>query len=137
MLTHQTTYRIIYGDTDNMGVAYHANYFRWFEMGRSEMFRHLGLPYRIIEEKGIFLYIAEVQCRYLKPVRYDELITIETTLDRHVKGGIKFDYTISSHNGEQVNARGFTKHACVDTDGNVIRPPDFIKNLIDEHFSKP
>ena len=52
MLTHRTTCRVIYGDTDKMGVAYHANYLRWFEMGRSEMFRNLGLTYREMEEKA-------------------------------------------------------------------------------------
>ena len=50
--THRTEYRVIYGDTDNMGVAYHANYLRWFEIGRAELFRSLGMTYKSIEEKG-------------------------------------------------------------------------------------
>ena len=134
MFSHQTDYRVIYGDTDNMGVAYHANYFRWFEMGRTEMFRALGIPYRDIEEKGFFLFIAEAKCRYLKPVHYDEIVTIETTLDKRVKGGMKFEYTISTRGGSELNARGFTKHAFVDPNGNVVRPPDFVKNIIEERF---
>ena len=54
MITHRTTCRVIYADTDNMGVAYHANYLRWFEIGRTELFRSLGIPYKLIETKGIF-----------------------------------------------------------------------------------
>ena len=76
MLSHRTTYRVIYGDTDNMGVAYYANYLRWFEIGRTEMFRHLGLTYSEIEARGIFLPVAEAHCKYLAPAHYDELLVI-------------------------------------------------------------
>ena len=69
MLGHQTTIRVIYGDTDNMGQAYYGNYFRWFEIGRSEMFRSLGLPYKAVEDNGIFLPVAESHCKYATPAR--------------------------------------------------------------------
>jgi len=55
---HQTSIRVIYGDTDTMGYAYHANYLRWFEIGRTELFRSHGLPYKMIEEKAIFLPVS-------------------------------------------------------------------------------
>ena len=63
MISSQARCRVIYGDTDTMGVAYHANYFRWFEMGRTELFRSLGMPYRQIEAKGFMLPILECQCK--------------------------------------------------------------------------
>ena len=92
MLKHQTTYRVIYGDTDNMGVAYHANYLRWFEMGRTEMFRHLGMTYREIEAKGVYLPVSE--------------------------------------DGKTLLASGYTKHACLNGNGRVVRPPEFLTRFI-------
>lgn len=130
MLKHRTTYRVIYGDTDNMGYAYNANYLRWFEMGRGEMFRALGLTYKAIEAEGFFLPVSEVQCKFLSPVKYDDLLVIETTLDTGVKGGMKFDYCIYAEDGVTIRAKGSTKHAFVDRNGKVVRPPGFIADVI-------
>ena len=130
MLTQRTKYRVIYGDTDNMGVAYHANYLRWFEMGRTEMFRSLGLPYKAIEAKGVFLPVSEVHCKFKAPAQYDDVIIIEASLDTGVKGGVKFDYRIFAEDGEKELAKGYTKHACLNSDGRVIRPPDFLVKVI-------
>jgi len=130
MQTYTTTARVIYGDTDNMGIAYHANYFRWFEIGRSEMFRSLGLAYREIEKRGIFLPVSEVGCKFLAPVRYDDLLVIETALDPAVRGGMKFDYRIFKKEDDTVLARGFSKHACMNREGKVVRPPAFIMDLV-------
>ena len=132
MFSHRTTYRAIYGDTDNMGQVYYGNYFRWFEIGRSEMFRALGLPYKTVEENGIFLPVSETHCKYATPAKYDDIIVIETALDTSVRGAIKFDYTIFAEDGETLIARGYTKHACVNTDGKVVRPPKFMKEIIDK-----
>ena len=131
MLTQRTKYRVIYGDTDNMGVAYHANYLRWFEMGRAEMFRSLGLPYKAIEARGIFLPVSEVHCKFKAPAQYDDVIIIEASLDAGVKGSIKFDYRIFAEDGEKELATGYTKHACLNSDGRVIRPPDFLVKVIE------
>lgn len=130
MLTNRTTYRVIYGDTDNMGVAYHANYLRWFEMGRTEMFRAMGLTYKAIEAKGVFLPVSEVHCKFKSPAHYDDIIIIDTSLDSNVRGGMKFDYHILTEDFQKVLAQGYTKHACLNGDGRVIRPPDFIMELI-------
>ena len=130
MLKHQTTYRVIYGDTDNMGVAYHANYLRWFEMGRTEMFRHLGMTYREIEAKGVYLPVSEVHCRFKSSARYDDVIVIEAALDTGVRGGIKFDYRIFSEDGKTLLASGYTKHACLNGNGRVVRPPEFLTRFI-------
>ncbi len=130
MHAHKFKSRVIYGDTDNMGFAYHANYLRWFEMGRTEMFRALGLPYKTIEEKGIFLPVSEAYCKYWSPAKYDDTIVIETRYDQKFKGGIKFDYLIWDAKEKTKLAGGFTKHACVDPNGRVVRPPDFLKSVI-------
>ena len=131
MTTHRTTYRVIYGDTDNMGIAYHANYLRWFEMGRTEMLRALGLTYKKIEAKGVFLPVSEVHCKFKSPAQYDDMIIIETSLDPEVRGGMKFDYNIlSDDDSRKLFANGYTIHACLNGNGRVIRPPDFIMELI-------
>ena len=130
MSDHQTRIRVIYGDTDNMGQAYYGNYFRWFEIGRNEMFRSLGLTYKSVEERGIYLPVAEAHCKYSVAAQYDDVLIIETALDTHIKGAIKFDYKIYNHIDHTLIATGYTKHACLNGDGKVVRPPDFIKNAI-------
>jgi acyl-CoA thioester hydrolase len=134
MLTHKTKYRVIYGDTDNMGQAYYGNFFRWFEIGRSEMFRSLGLSYKSVEDNGIYLPVSETHCRYANPAKYDDVIIIETSVDNSVKGGIKFDYKIYKEDGQTPVAKGYTKHACVNQQGKVVRPPPFIRQVISKAF---
>lgn len=131
MLSHETEYRVIYGDTDKMGVAYYANYLRWFEIGRTELLRSWQMPYQRLEsEEGIWLPVSEVQCKYMAPARYDELILIQATLDPEIKGGMKIDYRILSHDRQTLHATGFTRHAFMNREGRVTRPPAFIRELI-------
>ncbi len=130
MYRHQTFYRVIYGDTDRMGVAYHANYLRWFEIGRAELFRSLGLTYKEIEEKGYFMPLSEATCKYVSPARYDDKLTIEATLDTTAKASVKFSYAIFRNDGTELVARGSTRHAFVNSEGQVVRPPDFFKQLV-------
>jgi acyl-CoA thioester hydrolase len=133
MLNHKTTYRVIYGDTDKMGVVYHANYLRWFEMGRSEMFRHLGLPYTEIENRGILLPVAEAYCKYLYPAKYDDMLVIEASFDKGLYAGIKFNYSITRESDGKELVTGFTKHACITPGGKVVRPPRFLMDIVKQH----
>lgn len=133
MLKHKTTCRVTYGDTDKMGYVYHANYFRWFEIGRSEMFRHLGIPYSSIESRGFFLPLSEIHCKFNAPSRYDDILLIETRLDPRIKAGMKFDYRIFSEDGKNFLASGYTKHACVDQDSRLVRPPKFLRDIISKN----
>ena len=130
MFSHRTTYRVIYGDTDNMGQAYYGNYFRWFEIGRSEMFRSLGLSYKAVEDHGIFLPVSEAHCKYARPAKYDDVLVIETSLDPKIKAGLKFDYKIYLEDGKTLLAKGYTKHPCINQEGTVVRPPAFINKII-------
>ena len=136
MFNHRTTCRVIYGDTDNMGQAYYGNYFRWFEIGRSEMFRSLGFSYKSIEENGIFLPVAEAHCKYSTPAKYDDILLIETSLDTKIKAGLKFDYKIYREDDKTLLAKGYTKHPCVNKEGKVVRPPEFMKNIIAKAFAE-
>ena len=126
MLTHKTTHRVRYSDTDKMGYVYHANYFHWFEIGRSEFMRHSGISYKEIEASGFFLPLSEAHCKFNTPSRYDDVLIMATTLDTGVRAGIKFDYHVYSEDEKTILAKGYTKHACVDRNGRVVRPPDFL-----------
>lgn len=131
MISHQARCRVIYGDTDTMGIAYHANYFRWFEMGRTELFRSLGMPYRQIEAQGFMLPVLECQCKYIAPVRYDDPLIIEARLDSVLRAGIRFDYTLYvDGSDEKPRATGYTQHAFLDAKNRVVRPPKFIADLV-------
>jgi acyl-CoA thioester hydrolase len=108
-----TSYRVIYGDTDQMGVVYYANYLRWFERGRSELLRQLGLPYKSIEEQGFHFPVTEVSCRYLNSARYDDMILIQTQLISIGRASLNFSYTILKEIDDSLLAVGATKHACI------------------------
>ncbi|MPZ75530.1 MAG: YbgC/FadM family acyl-CoA thioesterase [Deltaproteobacteria bacterium] len=119
--TNLTCYRVIYGDTDKMGVVYYANYLRWFEQGRSELLREMGTPYAAIEERGMHFPVAEVSCRYFKSARYDDLILIETRLTSVSRASLTFAYQIRREADATLLASGSTKHACIDNQGRISR----------------
>jgi acyl-CoA thioester hydrolase len=129
-------YRVIYGDTDQMGVAYYANYLRWFEMGRSEWLREAGTPYPSIEARGLFFPVSEATCRYLRPARYDEPITIETELASLGRASLVFSYRVRGGDGLLL-AEGKTKHACVDRRGRVCRIPVPLKERLSSYLDSP
>ncbi len=130
MLKHRTECRVIYGDTDKMGVAYYGNYLRWFEIGRTELIRSWGLAYKSIEDGGVFLPVSEVHCKFLSGARYDDLLAIETTLDTGIRAGMKFDYEVFNAEDAKLLATGYTVHAFMDESGRVIRPPKFLRDLV-------
>ena len=80
---NEIRFRVRYAETDQMGVVYHANYFVWMEMGRVELCRSIGIRYRDLEEQeGVLLTVAEVNCRYLSPARYDDEVNVQTKVKR-------------------------------------------------------
>jgi acyl-CoA thioester hydrolase len=122
--------RVIYADTDKMGVVYHSNYLRWFEMGRTEMLRELGIPYTEIEAAGYNLPASEVFCRYLTPARYDDLLCIKTCVDEIRNASVRFGYRISDEKSGDIVVTGYTLHACVDDTGKIVRLPSFLKDVL-------
>jgi len=125
-----TPYRVIYGDTDQMGVVYYANYLRWFEKGRSEFLRQIGLPYSVIEQKGVHFPVVEVTCRYAQSARYDEVVQIETELAEVRRASLSFDYRIRLDAEATILATGTTKHASIDAAGQVVRIPKMLLDAI-------
>jgi acyl-CoA thioester hydrolase len=117
-----TELRVIYGDTDQAGIVYYANYLRWFEAGRGAFIRARGLSYGDFEARfGLRLPVAEANVVYRAPARYDDLVTVETSLAEARRASARFEYWIL-RDGE-VLATGHTVHACVDLDGRIQRMP--------------
>ena len=128
--TNLTTYRVIYGDTDQMGVVYYANYLRWFEKGRSELLRQSGIPYVSIERLGMHFPVTEVSCRYFRSAHYDDLIKIETRLNSLRRASLTFTYRVVREDQGTLLASGSSKHACIDDQGRIIRiRNDLMKRL--------
>ncbi len=105
MYVHQTQVRVRYGETDQMGYVYYGYYAQYYEVGRVEMMRSLGVRYKDLEEKeGILLPVVSMQVRYLRPGLYDELLTIKTTLKEMPGEFISFYHDILNEKGELINA---------------------------------
>lgn len=121
MLTSRTTIHVRYAETDMMGVVYHGNYLPWFEVGRTTLLKESGLPYRALEDQGYALPVLEVGCKYLRPARYDDEITVITTLREKPLLRIRLDYEVKR--GEELLATGFTTHAFINRKGEPVRPP--------------
>jgi acyl-CoA thioester hydrolase len=121
--------RVLYGDTDAMGQAYYGNYFRWFEAGRAEWFRSCCTSYKEVESRGYYLPVVEAHCDYKKPAYYDDTLTIETWFEFSGPARFKFEYEIR-RNGEFL-AQGYTVHVCVNSDRKVLKPPEYLKNLLE------
>ncbi len=125
----RTAVRVIYGDTDQMGVVYYANYLRYFEVGRSEFIRAKGLRYRDFEARfGLVLPVAEAGVKYVSPARYDDVLAVETSLAELGRASARFGYRLL-RDGEVI-ATGFTVHACVDGEGRIRRLPDELSRAL-------
>jgi acyl-CoA thioester hydrolase len=121
--------RVIYGDTDQMGVVYYANYLRFFEASRNEFIRAKGLRYRDFERTyALMLPVVEAGVHYRQPARYDDLLTVEATLTEARRASARFEYRVLREG--EVLVTGHTVHACVDPAGKVRRmPPELLTRL--------
>jgi len=122
--------RVRYAETDQMGVAYHANFLVWFEVGRTDWLRATGCTYRTMEEEGVSLPVIEAHCRYRAPARYDEELDIVTWARLLTPARVAFDYEVVRGESAEVVATGHTIHAAVDRTGRPIRLPNRIKELL-------
>ena len=106
--------RVRYQETDQMGIVHHANYIVWFEIGRTDLCRATGFTYRQIEDRGLILVVTEVNCRYRAPYRYDDEVTIRTSVKEAVSRAMTFSYELLDGSGEKLHATGYSKHVWVD-----------------------
>lgn len=116
---HRTTIRVRYQETDQMGFVYHGNYFAWFEVGRSELFRSSGLPYTVMEAQGIYLPVTQAECTFKSSCKYDDLVTIVTSIEKLTAVRIRFLYRALAEDGREL-ASGSTVHAFIDGSGRPV-----------------
>ncbi|HEY4882679.1 MAG TPA: thioesterase family protein [Myxococcales bacterium] len=124
------TVRVIYGDTDQMGVVYYANYLRFFEGARGHFIRNLGLSYSEIERRGILLPVLEASVQYLKSARYDDVLVVHLSHTR-TRVKIRFDYKVHRQADDAVLALGHTVHVCVGPELKPTRAPDWLLEKLD------
>jgi acyl-CoA thioester hydrolase len=121
--------RIRYGETDQMGIVYHGNYAQYFEIGRTEWLRNLGITYKQMEEEGIKLPVISLVVNFKKSVGYDDVITVKTALKKMPTASIEFDYEIVNEKGEIVTT-GNTVLAFIDIIRN--RPTRCPQHILDK-----
>ena len=125
MISHYTSFRIRYGETDQMGVVYHGNYAQYFEIGRIEWLSSLGVSYKEMEAQGIMLPVVVLNINYSKPAFYEDVLLIKTTLLKLPKVSIEFEYELKNQQGELLTT-AYTKLVFVDTKTRLpMRCPDF------------
>lgn len=118
--------KVRYAETDQMGVVYHANYLTWFEIGRTEMIRQLGYPYRKIEERGLLLPVVDLGMTFVKPAFYDDLVRISTRVTQCTNIRLSFEVKIervhseSDESGELL-VTGYTKHVWLNRQWKPVR----------------
>ena len=135
MHTHSFPKRVRYGETDQMGYLYYGNYAQLYEIGRAEMIRDLGLSYREMEEiHGIMMPVMALQCRFVRPALYDELLAIKTTLRKLPTQFITFHHEIFNEKGKLVNG-GNVKLCFVESQtGKTVACPTFLLEKLQPFF---
>ena len=124
---HEITIRVRYSETDAQGFLHHSHYFSYFEMGRTELFRATGGDYRAMEERGLFFVIAKLTCRYHKPARYDDLLTLRTHISKISHAKLEHDYHL--FRGDELLATAHSVLACIDREGKIRRVPEVLESL--------
>ncbi len=134
MIVHETQFRVRYGETDQMGFVYYGKYAEYFEVGRVELIRSLGLSYKEIEERGIFLPVADLHVRYRKAARYDDLLTVRTKLMEIPRSSFLTEYEIMNEAGELL-VTGEVKLAFVDRVRMVpVRAPGYVVEAVERFW---
>jgi acyl-CoA thioester hydrolase len=126
-IIHQTEVRVTYAETDAMGIVYYANYLGWFEVGRTELMRALGIAYKEMEDGGTFLPVSEVFCKYHASAGYDDVLVIETSVDFLKRASIQFSYRILRKSDGTLLITGSTLHAFVDREGKIVKVPPALR----------
>ncbi len=132
MKVYEFTVRVRYAETDQMGVVYHGNYAQYFEMGRVEWLRNLGVSYKWMEENGVMLPVVSLEMNYKKPARYDDLLTVKTILKSQTSVKIEFDYEIYNEE-KQLLTTGYSMLVFVDMKtGRPMVPPSYVTEKINQ-----
>jgi acyl-CoA thioester hydrolase len=132
MITSRASVSVRYAETDMMGVVYHGSYLPWLEIGRTQLLKDHGVPYRVLEADGFFLPVVEVSLRYLQPAKYDDDVVITTVLREKPTLRIRMEYEL--HRGEELIATATSLHVFIDRSGKPVRPPAAFVSIMDRVF---
>ncbi len=135
MITHDYQFRVAYPDTDQMGTMHHANYVKYYELARWELFRSIGIPYKSVEEAGFMCPVIRMNFKFIKTTSYDELLTIRTSIKAFKGVRIWFSYQLYNEQNELIN-EAETEIAFVGrNDWKPCAMPDFVLKAIKTHSS--
>jgi acyl-CoA thioester hydrolase len=126
MMRHEV--RVIFGDTDQMGVVYYANYLRYFEGARAAYWRSLGKSYKDLESWGVALPVVEAHCNYRRPAHYEDLLAVDVRVSELRGASLRFAYQV--HRGDELLADGHTRHAVIGPDGRPRAVPAALRDAI-------
>jgi acyl-CoA thioester hydrolase len=126
----RSTIRVRYAETDQMGIAHHAEYFAWFEVGRTDLLRECGMTYRDLEADGLRLPVIEASARYLRPALYDDVLEVRTEITTLSGARVGFAYEVRRDGTEGPLATGTTQHAAVDARGRPRRLPEPLRRSL-------
>jgi acyl-CoA thioester hydrolase len=121
--------RVRYAETDKMGVVYYANYFVWFEIGRTDLLRTMGWSYREMEQAGVSLPVIEARCDYHRPARYDDELDVRTEGRMLSPVRMEFNYEVVNRDAQVTVASGRTVHAALDPSGKPCRLPERVRQV--------
>jgi acyl-CoA thioester hydrolase len=125
---HTYEYQIIFGDTDQMGVVYYANYLRFFEGARASYWRALGKSYKDLEDAQVAMPVVEAHCNYKRPSLYEDVISVDTWVGDVRGASLRFFYEVKR--GDTLLAEGYTRHAVIGPNGRPRALPDFMRELV-------
>lgn len=120
-VSHSITIRVRYPEVDGMGYLHHSRFLQYFEMGRVELLRSLGISYADLERQGIFFVVVKAEVRFKAPARYDDELTLTTRVTKQTH--VRFDHAYELRRGETLLAEGSTTIACVNREGEIIQIP--------------
>ena len=136
MLKHCTEVRVRYADTDQMRFAYNGKYFEYFEVGRTEMMREVGLPYKVIEKNGFFMPVIETKIHFFSPAFYDEVLVIETRVENLPASKVHIDHIIKARERDVVICEGYVELAFLDVKTNrPTRAPKIFIDAVKKYYS--
>lgn len=134
MIVSESQIRVRFAETDAMGIAYHGNYFAWFEVSRIDMLDRLGFPYEKLHKQGLHLPVLEVGAKYQRSAFFDDILTIRAMIKERPSVRIRIDYEVKR--GEEILCVAHSMHAFVNSKGMPIKPPADFLNPLREIFDK-
>jgi len=135
MITDELEIRVRYAETDNMGFVYYGNYSIYYEIARTELIRNLGLSYKEMEDEGIFLPVNLMEIKYIKPAKYDDVLTIKTIVEQKPNLRLNFKHEIYNTENELINIGKVSLVFINSETGKPCKPSKKFEDLMNKHFN--